>query len=417
MEHNAPAPIQGTAPLSTSIDVNAPSGPVGGGAAPLTEKAPDAKPESIGDTLRGELTKAREQEAKAEADKAKAEDKGEKAEDGKKPDEAKDAKGAKVEDDKAKAKEADAVKPAKGEKTEVQPEAGDKSAAPEKDDAGTGQDGDKARQSEGRKYHEPPARFLPEARAKWANVPNEVKAEFHRVSQEFEQEVGQYRESHEFRQKLSKFERMANQHNTTIADALEDYTAVDGLLTANPVEGIRQVLARVGITPEQYAQHVLKNPQAHQAPVSRAPDPVQQQTSPEIEALRAEVEALKRDKQVEQTAPIVQAFAAAHEDYHALEPQIAEILGTGVIEKLYGTGLSPEQKLAEAYRMAGGKGPSSRSEPPLAAAAHSNANDRPVDPAGQKSIRGAPNGGQEPNDDPPETDIRALLKKEFRKAV
>lgn len=415
MEHNAPAPVQGTAPVSTSLDVNAPPGPVGGGAAPLAEKTEPAKPESIGDTLRGELTKAREQEAKAEADKAKAEGNGEKGEDGKKPDEAKDAKAAKVEEDKA--KEAESAKPAKGEKTD-QPETGEKSAAPEKDDAGTGQDGDKARQSEGRKYHEPPARFLPEAREKWGPTPFTVKAEIHRILQENEQDVSTYRESHEKWQNMAKFDEMAKKHNTTPWDALERYTAVDGLLHSNPVEGIRQVLATVGITPEQYAQHVLKNPQAHQAPVSRAPDPVQQQTSPEIEALRAEVEALKRDRSIEQTAPIVQAFAASHPDYHALEGQIAEVLSSGVIDKIYGAGLSPEEKLSQAYRMVGGRS----SVPSHPDPAGSQVDSRPVetrqvDPAGQKSIRGAPNGGHEPDDDPPETDIRALLKKEMRKAV
>jgi len=386
MEHNAPAPIQGTAPLSTSIDVNAPSGPVGGGAAPLTEKASDAKQESIGDTLRGELTKAREQEAKAEADKAKAEDKGEKAEDGKKPDEAKDAKGAKVEDDKAKAKEADAAKPAKGEKTEVQPEAGDKSAAPEKDDAGTGQDGDKARQSEGRKYHEPPARFLPEARAKWANVPNEVKAEFHRVSQEFEQEVGQYRESHEFRQKLSKFEQMAKQHNTTIADALEDYTAVDGLLTANPVEGIRQVLARVGITPEQYAQHVLKNPQAHQAPVSRAPDPQVQHQSSEIQALKAEIEAMRHEQAARS---IIEPFRAEHPRYDELQDDIAFFLSSGKIP----ASLPPQERLEAAYDMAVRINPTSSVDQPKPTQEPVDVSRVPSSDAGTKSVRGAPDAG------------------------
>ena len=388
--------IEPSAPLDAALPAGVPDAPPQEvkEAPKVEDKA--AKPLTARETLSKALDAAEAKEKEAE-EKAKVEKVEAKPED----------KAAKPDEKAVEAKPED----------KTQPDKADKSAAPAKDDA-TGQEGaDKPRASEGRSHHEPPARFLPKAKEVWGNVPHAVKAEVARLVQEHDTELTQYRESHEFRQKLSKFEQMAKQHNTTIADALEDYTAVDGLLTANPVEGIRQVLARVGITPEQYAQHVLKNPQAHQAPVSRAPDPVQQQTSPEIEALRAEVEALKRDKQVEQTAPIVQAFAAAHEDYHALEPQIAEILGTGVIEKLYGTGLSPEQKLAEAYRMAGGKGPSSRSEPPLAAAAHSNANDRPVDPAGQKSIRGAPNGGQEPNDDPPETDIRALLKKEFRKAV
>jgi len=393
MDTNAPAPMEGSAPLSTTLDTGIQSGPAGQGQAPLTEKAPDPKPESAGDTLRSELAKVREQESKAEAkdDKAKAEE-----------------KPAKPEDDKQAKARADDGKFAR--KAEEPADKAEQSAAekPATERAPTDE-----RQSEGRKHAEPPARFLPEARAKWANVPNEVKAEFHRVEQEREAEVAQYRESHENWQKLSKFDQMAKQHSTSVSDALERYTAVDGLLNSNPVEGIRRVLETIGLTPEQYAQHVMSNPQAH-VPQQHAYQP-QQQSSPEIAALKAEIEAMRTDQMTQRIAPVIQNFAASHPDYHALEPQIAEILGSGIVDRIYGAGLSPEQKLAEAYRMAGGSSPS-RSEPPVAAA-HSAPSGRPVDPAGQKSIRGAPNGGQEPDDDTPETDIRAVLRSQMRKSA
>lgn len=416
MEQTQAVPDQGAAQLSTSLDTNMPAGPAGQGQAPITEQP--AKPESVGDTLRSELTRVREEEAKEakpDADKAKADDKGEKPA---KEAEAKDAKEPKPDEkDKASKARAEDGKFAKSVKDEEPAEKADKGAAekPATERSGAPEE----RQSEGRKHSEPPARFLPEARAKWANVPNEVKAEFHRVEQEREQEVAQYRESHENWQKLSKFDQMAKQHNTSVSDALERYTAVDGLLHSNPIEGIRQVLQTVGITPEQYANHVLKNPQSHNQPAQRAPDPriaQQPQVSPEIEALKAEVAALRNDRVTERVAPIIQNFAASRPDYQALEPQIAEILSSGVIDKIYGAGLAPEQKLAEAYRMAGGNTPS-RSEPQEPAVHSAPANDRPVDPAGQKSIRGAPNGGREPDDDVPETDIKALLRKEMRKAV
>lgn len=401
LEHNTPAPVQGTAPISTSIDPSVIPGPTGAGA-PATEQKQPEKPESVGDTLRGELAKAREAEAKEKAEPAKADadGKGKEAE-------AKDAP-------KADAEKAPKVDEAKAAKVE---EPADKAAKGEAEKPAVERAAPDDRQSEGRKHSEPPARFLPEARVKWPNVPNEVKAEFHRVSQEYEAEVTQYKQSHEEWQKLSKFDQMAKQHNTSVSDALERYTAVDGLLNSNPIEGIRRVLETIGLTPQQYAQHVTQNPQAHQ---QRAPDPMQRQqpqSMPEIAELRKEIESLRSERLVEQTVPIIQAFAGDHPDYHALEPKIADILGSGVIEKLYGTGLSPAQKLAEAYRMAGGNGPSSRSEP-LAPAQHSTpTQDRPVDPAGQKSVRGAPNGGHEPDDDVPETDIKALLRKEMRKAV
>ncbi|WP_340109423.1 hypothetical protein [Pikeienuella sp. HZG-20] len=68
-------------------------------------------------------------------------------------------------------------------------------------------------------------------------------------------------------------------------------------------------------------------------------------------------------------------------------------LQSGVIEQIYGSNLSPEQRLSEAYRMTGGRPPSqSASEadpepvaPPMP---------RPVDPDGGKSISGAPTSGK-----------------------
>ena len=57
-------------------------------------------------------------------------------------------------------------------------------------------------------------------------------------------------------------------------------------------------------------------------------------------------------------APVVEQFENSHADYRQLKSQFASILRSGVIEEIYGTGLEPGQKLEQAYRMAGGQGPS-----------------------------------------------------------
>jgi len=86
-----------------------------------------------------------------------------------------------------------------------------------------------------------------------------------------------------------------------------------------------------------------------------------------------------------------------------------------VVEQIYGSGLSIEQRLSEALRMAGGKTPS-RSEPeapfvPAQAipAAPLNAE------AGKKSVRGAPSDGSDTATEETETDLREMLRKEMRK--
>lgn len=305
------------------------------------------------------------------------------------------AKPEKVEKADAKGDEKPAAKvEAKAEKPEAkdQPEEkGEKSAAPEKDDAGNGQDGDKkVRQSEGRQIPEPPARFLPKEREAWANVPNVVKSAVDRLAREHEQEVTQYRESHENWQKLSKFDQMAKQHNTSVSDALERYTAVDGLLHSNPIEGIRQVLATVNITPQQYAEFIMKNPQAAQAPVQRAPDPMVQQTSSEVQALKAELESMKL-QQAAQT--IIEPFKRDHPRYSELEGDIAFFLQSGKIPQ----SLSPIERLEAAYDMAERINPRSMpaAEQPVYVAPASEP-EPVVDPRGLKSIKGAPSGGFDP---------------------
>lgn len=394
------APVQGTAPLSTSIDQGgAPLG-TGGGAPDLTEpKAPEPakvdKPETPGDTIKGELQRIRDEEAKAE--------KGE----GKDPvkEEPKDDK-AKAEEKPAKERAQDG-KFAKAEKAEAPVEG--KEGAPEK--VATEQDGSERRPSEGRQHVDPPARFLPKEREAWGNVPNVVKSAISRLSQDHETEVSQYRSSHEEWTKLDKFQQMAKQHGVTVHDALDRYTRVDHLLHSNFPEGIRQLMAQHNVTPEQYANHVLNNPEAHRAPTRPAtPDPAVQQMSGEVEKLKQTITEMRHEKAA---AEIINPFRAANPRYQELEDDIAFFLDSGKIP----ASLSPQEKLEAAYDMAVRINPTSAVVAAQAIEAPAAKTERPAKlDAGTKSIRGAPTGQDPEEDDPDATDIRALLRKELRRA-
>lgn len=258
------------------------------------------------------------------------------------------------------------------------------------DEAATGQEGSERRPSEGRQPVEPPARFLPKEREQWANVPHVVKSAVERLAKEHEAEISQYRESHENWQKLSKFDEMAKQHKTSVSDALERYTALDGLLSSNPIEGIRQILATRGITPEQYANHVLSNPDAHRAPSPQAqPDPAIQQFSSKVEQLEATIESMRHEQAA---ASIIEPFRAANPRYDELQDDIALFLQSGKIP----ASLSPIERLEAAYDMAERINPLSVSalqEPKLDTVAAKP--DHSADAAdGRKSIRGAPTSGQ-----------------------
>ncbi len=325
-------------------------------------------------------------------------------------------------DDKAKAEKprSEDGKFAKAEEPKGEPEKAEQGAA---EKPAAGQEGDGNRQSEGRKHVEPPARFLPEARTKWPNVPNEVKAEVHRVAQEYEAEIEKAKVATERYEAIREFDEGLRNSGVELRDRLVQLNQLGLALQKNPVLGLEMALRQVGVTkPDgsplslyEVAQHVAKlSPEQYQQNMrglgQQAPQqPQQRQPAPEVAAIAQELKALRTELAQTKLSPVLERFAAERPDYHQLQPQIAAVLKSGVVDQLYGTGLSPEQKLEQAYRMAGGQGPSSRSPAPEPAPAHSPAAepDRPVDPAGQKSVRGAPSSGFDPQTRRPKSNREA----------
>lgn len=313
-------------------------------------------------------------------------------------------------DDKAAKPRAEDGKFAKAEKVEgeePEPAKADKGAP---DQAAAEQESsERGRPSEGRQQSEPPARFLPRAKELWENVPNPVKGEINRMMQEHDAEVTQYRQSHEEWTKLDKFQKMATEHKVTISDALERYTRLDGLLASDPISGIREILATRGITPEQYAQHVLNNPEAHQPrPQAPVPDPTMARVSAETVQLREELNSLKQEQAA---ATIIAPFRAEHPRFDELQEDIAFFLQSGKIP----ASLSPSDRLEAAYDMAERINPRSVSAPQPDGLASVAAKPVPSNDAGTKSVRGAPSDGHDTTIEDTSTDLRETLRKELRK--
>lgn len=252
------------------------------------------------------------------------------------------------------------------------------------------------------KYAEPPSRFLPEARTKWANVPNEIKAEMHRVEQEREQEVAQYKQSHDRYETIRQFDELARTNGRDLRQSLEKVVQVERALAANPIAGLEMIMREMGprkpdgspLSLYEIAQHIVQSgPQAYQQTLSRAMQQMQpqqmrqqpQQQNSEVAALRQEIMSMKVEQSV---TPVVTRFASQHPDFEQLAPAIKIILDSGTIDAMYGQGLSLEQKLAEAYRMAGGS--PSIQQAPAVQQQSADPTPRLVDPDGRKSVAGAP---------------------------
>lgn len=259
---------------------------------------------------------------------------------------------------------------------------------------GTGQDGDIAnRPSEGRGHDVPPARFLPRAKEQWASVPEDVKGEVHRALENAEKGMAEYRESHEFRKELRDFEQMAKASGTTVKQAIENYVAIDQQLRQNPVAALERILQSVGITPQQYAQHVMGKAQQQQQNPNHAP---MQQMQRQIEQMTQTIQQLTQGSQQDRESArlaevqrtIIEPFKASHPRYEELQGDIYFFLNS---DKIPST-LSEHQRLETAYDMAERINPAPFAAP-QGRVTPALTPERPINPAGEKSIKGTPTPG------------------------
>lgn len=315
---------------STVIDADIQGNKSGGGkpaVEPTPEKEAPRKPESARDSLEAEAKKIA-------AEKPETED----GDDDKPVVESKEPK-AEVKESEAKAKDAN------------EPEA---KASP--------------KPSEGRKIIEAPARFLPKARELWTNVPHPVREEFERVMQENEAELSQYREHKAFREELKDFEELATKHNVPFKQALDNYVDIERKFSEDPATGFKQLCQNLGmtppqaighilrsanVTPQQLIEHMQREPHAYTSLANRPSQPQQQQPTqrapdPEITALKEQVMALQAERVAES---VIRPFEQEYPEYRQHENAIAEVLKSGIIERIHGTSLSPRDRLETALFM------------------------------------------------------------------
>lgn len=262
------------------------------------------------------------------------------------------------------------------------------------DDDGEGeQEGEATRSSEGRDIDKPPARFLPRAKEKWGDVDPDVRGEVHRALSEMQKGMEEYKESHDFRKELRPYEELAKASGTTVTRALENYTAIDRLLRENPTAGVEKVLQSIGVTPQQYAQHVLGQAQ------QQAQNPAMAQTQQlqgQIQQLQQQIMQLTQGTEQDKAAAriaeversVIAPFREQHERYDELESDIVFFLNSGKIP----SNIPERQRLEYAYDMAERINPA-----PVYGKAESvipaNQVHKPLNPAGRKSVKGAPSAG------------------------
>ena len=269
-------------------------------------------------------------------------------------------------------------------------------------------------------FADPPARFHDTAKQEWANAPETVRAEVHRMSKEYEQGIQKYKESHERYETVREFDELARKNGRELRQSLEKVTQVEKALATNPIAGLDMILREIGprkadgtpLTLLEVAAHVM-----NQKPEDRA---MQQNST--IASLQSELAELKQQlsgvtttiqKQQESTVlQQVSEFQKDHPRFEELSDDIAFFLET-----------KRASSLQEAYELAERLNPSSAPAPLIPAqtqqvAAHTGNEARPLKPAGQKSISGSPPSATDlaPAKKGPTPSIDEALQKALRRA-
>lgn len=233
--------------------------------------------------------------------------------------------------------------------------------------------------SEGRKpHHEPPARFNDRAKAEWAAAPDAVKEDVHRVIQENEKGIQKYKESADRYEKLREFDDLARKNGREgVHESLKQIVEIEDAFKRDPIDGLKRVTDHFGLNLQAVAAHIMgQNPNQQ---VAEAHTRIQ------------ELEAKIQHMEFAAKAPdIVAEFAASHERFEELTPVIATLLKTGTAKDL-----EAAYELADVLKPASNAANSSQPLIP-AESAPAQTQAPALNPAGSKSVSGAPSGGISP---------------------
>ena len=392
---------------STTLDANAPALPSGGGT-PQTLEAKDSP--SLRDTIADEMKKDSEAKEKPadDTDAAKGTD-GDK--DGKATDEKTDKKGKdkpEVPDKDRESDKPDDVKP----DDKPKPDRSDDGKFKAKSDSANDADGD-----DRPGHYQPPAKFLPDAREKWLNVPRAVQRDIDNMAREHEAEVSQLREATQRYESLRQFDELAHSNGRDLTESLTRINEIENLMQSNPYAGLNAILQEIGPRKpdgspvslyEVSAYIAQQGPEKWQQMVATRPVNDQPQEDPRVAQLQQQVEQLKAQQT---TAAIIEPFKAQHPRYDELKGPIAKILESGMVP----ASLSPSDRLAAAYDMAERLNPPSNVTEPAPTTSPDADGRADPDLSGTKSIKSAP--GSVSPDLAPERggSIRDLLSDEMKR--
>jgi hypothetical protein len=191
-------------------------------------------------------------------------------------------------------------------------------------------------------FHEPPSRMAERAKVDWADTPESVRGDVHRMQHEFGEAYKQYRGDHDTMNSIRQFQEMATSHGTTLNRALSNYVSMEQKLRSDVVGGLDVIVNNLNLrTPDgrklnlrDIAYHVLnQSPEQHKLLQQQN---AQAANSHQIGALHQEIAGLKNalnqmhtQQQYTYTRSAVDQFADAHPRFDELGELIQNELQFG----------------------------------------------------------------------------------------
>jgi len=255
--------------------------------------------------------------------------------------------------------------------------------------------------SEGRKpHHEAPARFLENAKRDWESAPESVKEEVHRTIKNMEDGLHKHKESADRYEKVREYDELARKNGREgVHESLKQIKEIEDTFQRNPIEGLKRVTDHFGVNLQAVAARIM----------GENPDQRVHEAHTRIQELEAKIQHMEM---AAKAPDLVAEFAAKNERFEELSTVIATLLKNGVAHDL-----------ESAYELASAlKEPASSAGQKLASSAQTEATaspaqaDIPLNPAGQKSVSGAPTGGISPASKRPvpKSNLDALMRASAR---
>lgn len=191
-------------------------------------------------------------------------------------------------------------------------------------------------------YRDPPPRMTDAAKAEWANTPETVRGDIHRVQGEFSKAFQAYKGAADAYTPIARFDQMAREQGTTLERALTNYTQMEVKLRQDVVGGLDVIINNLGLKAPNGARITLRDIAYHV--LSQSPEQLktvaltnaQQAAHNQLGALHQEIAGLKQtlqtmhsQQQFTYTRSQVDQFADSHPRFDELGTAIEQELKLG----------------------------------------------------------------------------------------